>query len=69
MSDEASSDEASGDSAGEAFEPAYADPDNPYLRDPDTDFAPVEELTREEAQSQAAALREAIREHVKAALD
>ena len=28
-------------------EPAYADPDNPYLRDPETDFAPVDELSRE----------------------
>ncbi|RLM90978.1 NAD-dependent DNA ligase LigA [Halobellus sp. Atlit-38R] len=63
MSDEASSEEASGDSAGEAFEPAYADPENPYLRDPDTDFAPAEQLTREEAQAEAALLREAIREH------
>nr|WP_235010753.1 NAD-dependent DNA ligase LigA [Halobellus limi] len=42
---------------------AYADPDNPYLRDPDTDFEPVEELSREEAEAEADALRAAIREH------
>ncbi|WP_049985661.1 NAD-dependent DNA ligase LigA [Halobellus rufus] len=41
----------------------YADPDNPYLREPDTDFEPVESLTREEAESQAERLRAAIREH------
>ncbi|MFB6093345.1 MAG: NAD-dependent DNA ligase LigA [Halanaeroarchaeum sp.] len=38
-------------------------PDNPYVADPDTDFAPVEELGRDAAASQAAALREAIRYH------
>ncbi|MFB6303952.1 MAG: NAD-dependent DNA ligase LigA, partial [Haloferacaceae archaeon] len=36
---------------------------NPYLRDPPTDFAPVEDLSREAAKRQAARLREAIREH------
>ncbi|MFB6069674.1 MAG: NAD-dependent DNA ligase LigA [Halanaeroarchaeum sp.] len=39
------------------------DEDNPYVRDPDTDFEPVGDLTREEASSQAAALREAVRFH------
>ena len=44
-------------------EPAYAAPDNPYLRDPETDFAPVDELSRETAASQAETLRAAVREH------
>ncbi|WP_336025558.1 NAD-dependent DNA ligase LigA [Halobellus salinisoli] len=42
---------------------AYADPDNPYLREPNVGFEPVEALTREEAQAQAEELRAAIREH------
>ena len=37
--------------------------DNPYVRAPDTEFAPVAELTETEAQSQASLLREAIRYH------
>ncbi|MFB6082396.1 MAG: NAD-dependent DNA ligase LigA [Halanaeroarchaeum sp.] len=37
--------------------------DNPYVRDPDTDFAPVASLSADEAETQAAALREAIRYH------
>ncbi|MFC5366004.1 NAD-dependent DNA ligase LigA [Salinirubrum litoreum] len=36
---------------------------NPYLRDPLTDFTPVEDLTDEEATEQVELLREAIREH------
>ncbi|AFK20683.1 NAD-dependent DNA ligase LigA [Haloferax mediterranei ATCC 33500] len=36
---------------------------NPYLRDPPTDFEDAETLSREEAESQAELLREAIREH------
>ncbi|MFB6089640.1 MAG: NAD-dependent DNA ligase LigA, partial [Halobellus sp.] len=59
MSDDAAADADPTDDA----DLAYADPDNPYLRDPDTDFAPVEELSREAAASQAETLREAIREH------
>jgi DNA ligase (NAD+) len=39
------------------------DADNPYLRDPPTEFTPVDELTREAAEEQAEQLREAIREH------
>ncbi|EMA46560.1 NAD-dependent DNA ligase LigA [Halobiforma nitratireducens] len=39
------------------------DEDNPYLRDPPTDFDPVEELSADEAREQVALLREAIREH------
>jgi DNA ligase (NAD+) len=39
------------------------DADNPYLRDPPTEFTPVDELTREAAEKQAEQLREAIREH------
>jgi DNA ligase (NAD+) len=39
------------------------DADNPYLRDPPTEFTPVDELTREAAEEQARLLREAIREH------
>ncbi|WP_114576795.1 NAD-dependent DNA ligase LigA [Saliphagus sp. LR7] len=37
--------------------------ENPYLREPSTEFAPVEELAEEEAEAQADVLREAIREH------
>ncbi|WP_226483136.1 NAD-dependent DNA ligase LigA [Natrinema amylolyticum] len=40
-----------------------ADEDNPYLRDPPTDFAPVEELSEAEAERQVELLREAVREH------
>ncbi|KAB1192904.1 NAD-dependent DNA ligase LigA [Haloferax sp. MBLA0076] len=36
---------------------------NPYLRDPPTEFDLAEELAREDAERQAALLREAIREH------
>ncbi|MFB6282281.1 MAG: NAD-dependent DNA ligase LigA [Haloferacaceae archaeon] len=43
--------------------PAEPEADNPYLRDPPTEFAPVGELDREAAAEQAALLREAIREH------
>ncbi|WP_372912339.1 NAD-dependent DNA ligase LigA [Salinigranum sp.] len=39
------------------------DADSPYLRDPPTEFTPVDELTREAAEEQAEQLREAIREH------
>jgi len=43
---------------------ADADPaENPYLRDPPTDFAPVEDLDESTAARQAALLREAVREH------
>jgi DNA ligase (NAD+) len=37
--------------------------DNPYVREPPTDFEPVDALSPETAQAQAAALREAIRYH------
>jgi len=37
--------------------------DNPYIEEPDTDFAPVETLTESEARDQADRLREAIRYH------
>ncbi|WP_408956779.1 NAD-dependent DNA ligase LigA [Natrinema sp. 74] len=40
-----------------------ADEDNPYLRDPPTDFDPVEALSEDEAERQVELLREAIREH------
>ncbi|WP_252697843.1 NAD-dependent DNA ligase LigA [Natronosalvus vescus] len=40
-----------------------ADEDNPYLREPPTDFEPPEELGLENAQRQVEQLREAIREH------
>ncbi|MFP4218574.1 MAG: NAD-dependent DNA ligase LigA, partial [Salinarchaeum sp.] len=40
------------------------DPDtNSYIRDPDTDFAPVDTLNPERAREQAAQLRDAIRYH------
>ena len=44
-------------------DPTHADPDNPYLRDPPLAFDPVESLSRATAESQAADLRAAIREH------
>jgi len=37
--------------------------DNPYVLDPDTEFAPVEELGEDEAAEQAVHLREAVRFH------
>jgi len=37
--------------------------DNPYAADPDTDFAPVEELSEAPAREQAQQLREAVRYH------
>ncbi|SEQ70854.1 NAD-dependent DNA ligase LigA [Natrinema salaciae] len=40
-----------------------ADEDNPYLRDPPTDFEPVEELSEAEAERRVEQLRAAIREH------
>ncbi|GAB3667163.1 NAD-dependent DNA ligase LigA [Halopiger thermotolerans] len=42
---------------------ADEDADNPYLRDPPTDFAPLEDLSADEAREQVGLLREAIREH------
>jgi DNA ligase (NAD+) len=42
---------------------AAADEENPYLRDPPTDFEPVEGLDEETAREQARQLREAIRFH------
>ncbi|MFW6317482.1 MAG: NAD-dependent DNA ligase LigA [Halorubrum sp.] len=42
---------------------SVADEENPYLRDPPTDFEPVEDLDEEAAREQATQLREAIREH------
>ena len=41
----------------------YADSDNPYLRDPPTEFDPVDDLSPDEAEGQATQLRGAIREH------
>ncbi len=40
-----------------------ADEENPYLRDPPTDFTPVAELTEAKAREQTALLCEAIHEH------
>jgi DNA ligase (NAD+) len=37
--------------------------DNPYVRDPDTEFTPVEDLDRSAATEEAATLRDAIRHH------
>jgi len=37
--------------------------DNPYVREPDTEFAPTDELSADEAEAQAAQLRAAIRDH------
>ncbi|UIP00098.1 NAD-dependent DNA ligase LigA [Halobaculum sp. CBA1158] len=41
----------------------YADPANPYLTEPDTDFASVEDLDDADAAAEAELLRAAIREH------
>ena len=41
----------------------HAAPDNPYLREPPLDFDPVASVPRAAAESQAARLRAAIREH------
>ncbi|MFC7069899.1 NAD-dependent DNA ligase LigA [Halobaculum lipolyticum] len=41
----------------------FAEPDNPYLAQPDGDFADVDDLDAETAASEAALLRAAIREH------
>jgi DNA ligase (NAD+) len=43
--------------------PADEPTNNPYVRDPDTDFAPVDSLTETGAREEAADLREAIRYH------
>ncbi|GAA0264231.1 NAD-dependent DNA ligase LigA [Halobacterium noricense] len=37
--------------------------DNPYIRDPDTDFAPVDDIDEDEAEEQVELLREAVRYH------
>ncbi|MFB6189537.1 MAG: NAD-dependent DNA ligase LigA [Halapricum sp.] len=50
------------DDAG-GFEDDHEIEGNPYVHDPDTDFEPVEDLTSEAAEQQAATLREAIRFH------
>ncbi|WP_290809914.1 NAD-dependent DNA ligase LigA [Halovivax sp.] len=42
---------------------ADEDEENPYLRDPPTDFRPVEALSEAEAERQVEVLREAVREH------
>ncbi|ESP89589.1 NAD-dependent DNA ligase LigA [Candidatus Halobonum tyrrellensis] len=41
----------------------FADPDNPYLVDPDADFEPTDALSPAAAADQAALLRDAVREH------
>jgi DNA ligase (NAD+) len=41
----------------------YADPENPYLAEPDTDFRPVDSLDGADAEREADLLRDAIREH------
>ncbi|MDQ2050390.1 NAD-dependent DNA ligase LigA [Natronolimnohabitans sp. A-GB9] len=46
-----------------SFADENVDEDNPYLREPPTDFEPVDALSPEEAREQVALLREAIREH------
>jgi DNA ligase (NAD+) len=49
--------------AADADTDADASDDNPYLRDPPTEFESVDALSAEAAGEQARALREAIREH------
>ncbi|PSP52021.1 DNA ligase (NAD(+)) LigA, partial [Halobacteriales archaeon QH_3_68_24] len=44
-------------------EAVEAPADNPYVADPPTDFAPVEELDADEAREQTERLREAVRYH------
>ncbi|MFB6113776.1 MAG: NAD-dependent DNA ligase LigA [Halodesulfurarchaeum sp.] len=44
-------------------DPTAPPTDNPYVSDPDTDFSPVEELSRESAIEQTEELRDAIRYH------
>jgi DNA ligase (NAD+) len=52
------------DAAGERDAASAAGDDgNPYLRDPPTEFRPVEELSPEAAREQADLLRAAVREH------
>jgi DNA ligase (NAD+) len=58
---ETEADAESGGSEGEAG--SEADEENPFLRDPPTEFEPVESLDVEEATRQAELLREAVREH------
>ena len=58
--EDSEADEEMGD---EATAGGKAASENPYLRDPPTDFEPVNELERERAEGQAELLREAIREH------
>ncbi|MFC6786918.1 NAD-dependent DNA ligase LigA [Halobaculum halobium] len=41
----------------------YADPDNPYLTNPDTDFVAPDDLDAEAAAAEATLLRAAVREH------
>ncbi|GGJ12381.1 DNA ligase [Halobellus salinus] len=57
------SDDPSPRPVADGIDPVYADPDNPYLRDPPLEFDPVESLSRAAAEAQAADLRAAIREH------
>jgi DNA ligase (NAD+) len=47
----------------DAAEPEVDEEENPYVRDPPTDFESVSELSEEEARAQADRLREAIRFH------
>lgn len=65
MSDDAAAREPDGPADDESAEGhRYADPaENPYVRDPPTDFDPVDELDPDAAAEQAALLRNAVREH------
>ncbi|MFB6154662.1 MAG: NAD-dependent DNA ligase LigA [Haloferacaceae archaeon] len=47
----------------DAADPEVDEEENPYVRDPPTDFDPVEDLGEDEAREQAGALREAVRYH------
>ncbi|MFC4359412.1 NAD-dependent DNA ligase LigA [Halobium salinum] len=51
------------DTGADAEPSSDDDPENPYLRDPSTEFDPAETLSREDAEAQAELLREAVREH------
>ena len=55
--------ERDGERAPETETGAESETENPYLRDPPTEFDPVEALDREAATERVGALREAIREH------
>ncbi|ELZ36537.1 hypothetical protein C471_14500 [Halorubrum saccharovorum DSM 1137] len=58
----AGTDETAGQTTDGQFEtPSDVSDDNPYVREPDTEFGAVADLSKAEAEAQAEDLREAIR--------